>query len=282
MRRITAIIALLLVIGVGAAPAYAGGVITVDELADMMDDANLRIISARQPDDYDKVHIKNAVNVWHKDLYQAGDVTGLLKSPEELAGIFGAKGISDTSTIVIYDDGSNKAAGRLYWILEYLGADDVRILDGHMKMWRKGRKPVTKDVPSFEPVTFTASPDEDAVATVDELQGDGVLLVDVRSEDEYNGTTGESERKGHIPGAVWYEYTNVVNDDGTVKSEPELRESLTAAGITPDKDVILYCETSVRAGVVYLVLHDMLGYPRVQVYDGAYQEWASDPSRPVE
>ncbi len=282
MRRTALVVTLLVAVGIGFAPAYGAGVMSVDELAKMMDDENLRIISARQPEDYDKVHVKGAVNIWHKDMYQDGDIAGLLKSPEELAAMLGAKGITDTSTIVIYDDGKNKFAGRLYWILRYLGAEDVGILDGHMKMWRKARKPVTKDVPSFEPVTFTPSLDEAAIASLDELQGENVLLVDVRSEDEYKGVKGESERKGHIPGAVWFEYTNVVNEDGTVKPEAEVKEIVAGAGITPDKDVILYCETSVRAGIVYLVLHDVLGYPSVQVYDGAYLEWAADPSRPVE
>jgi thiosulfate/3-mercaptopyruvate sulfurtransferase len=284
MRRALAAVAPLvaMLLAVGVAPALADGVITAKELAEIMDDDTLRIISARQPEDYKKVHIKGAVSVWHKDLYQDGEVKGLLKSPEEMAELFGAAGVGPDNAIVIYDDGKGKFSGRLYWILRYLGAEDVSILDGHMKMWRKARKPVTKEVPEFDAAVFTPSPNEAMIATAGDVGAEDVLLVDVRSKDEYDGKTGESERKGHIPGAIWFDYANVINEDGTFKPKDELSTLLNEAGITPENNIVLYCETSVRAGIVYLVLDELLEYPNVRVYDGAYQEWAADPSNPVE
>ena len=177
------------------------------------------------------------------------------------------------------------SAGRMYWILKYLGAKDVKLLDGQMKAWRRARKPVTKDVKEFAPTKFTPTVDNSIIATMqyvkDHLEDKNVLLVDVRSKEEYDGQKGKAKRKGHIPGAIHFEYKNVI-DNGVVKPKADIEKALNAAGITPDKEIILYCETSARAGIVYLVLKDILGYPKVRVYDGAFYEWAADQSNPVE
>ena len=265
-----------------AAPVAGKGLITAKELAGIAADENVRIVSVRKPDAYAKVHIKGAVHVDLQELYQEGEVVGLLRPPEEIAAILGEKGISESNTIAVYDGGTSSPAGRLYWILEYLGATDVRMLDGQMKAWRKARKKVTKKATPVTPVTFNAAADQTRFATADEVRSEGVLVVDVRSPEEFAGEKGPTARLGHIPGAVNFEHTNVLADDGTIGPAEELRELLSSAGITPDKDIILYCNTSTRAGLVYLVLDGVLEYPKVRVYDGALYEWAANPENPVE
>ena len=155
-----------------------------------------------------------------------------------------------------------------------------------MKKWRKGRKPVTKEVKSFSSTTFNASPDKNEICTTkyvqEHLMTPNVVVVDVRDAEEYAGETGKVERKGHIPGAIHFEYKKVLNKNGTLKSKEELEKVAKSAGITSDKEVILYCETSVRAGIVYVALKSILEYPNAKVYDGAYYEWAANPSNPTE
>jgi len=267
-------------------PFSYGGIISPKELATIMDEENVVIVSARSVEDYNKVHINGAVNIWHKDLYKEGEIIGLLKSPEEIAEILGSKGINEKNTIVVYDGGKVKFAGRLYWIFDYLGCDDVRLLDGQMKMWRKARKPVTKNATSITPTTFHASPDAEAITSTEYVKGHlndaNVVIVDVRSKEEYDGEKGETERKGHIPGAIQFEFKILLNEDATIKSKEELEKLTKGAGITTDKEIILYCETSVRAGIVYLVLKDILKFPKVRVYDDALYKWVADPSNPVE
>jgi thiosulfate/3-mercaptopyruvate sulfurtransferase len=263
-------------------PAESKGLITAKDLAELAEDENVRIVSVRSPDDYAKVHITGAVNVYHSDLYQEGDIKGLLKSPEEIAEILGSNGIAETNTIVVYDGGKNTPSGRLYWILEYLGAEDVKLLDGQMKQWRKARKPVTRKTTEIEAATFTPTPDASIMANIDDVKAGTALLVDVRSKEEFDGEKGEAARKGHIPGAINFEYKNVLNDDDTMKTAEELQAVLGEAGITPEKDIILYCETSVRTGIVYVALNGVLGYDKVRVYDGAMYEWAADPENPLE
>ena len=260
--------------------------ISAKELAKIMGNEKVRIVSARNPKDYGKVHLKNAVNIWHKDLYKDGDIKALIKSPAELAKIFGGKGISKDNTIVIYDKGDNKYAGRLYWIFDYLGCNDVRVLDGHMKMWRKARKPVTKEVTKVKPTTFNPSPGNEKIASTkyvkDHLNDKNVVIVDTCSKEEYDGEKGETERLGHIPGAISFEFKNVLGKGGTIKSKEELEKVTKEAGITSDKEIILYCETSVRAGIVYMALKSILEFPKVRVYDGALYEWIADPSNALE
>lgn len=278
--------AAMLVISLLVSQAALAQLISVDELAERMEKGDVVVVSARSPKDYAKVHIPGAVNLWHKDLYKEGDIQALLKSPEEIAAMLGALGISADATIVVYDSGKAKFAGRVYWILEYMGAQDVLMLDGNMKMWRKGRKSVTKDAPEITPVEFVAAPVESIYASIDYVKSHlgkaDFVLVDARSEDEYNGKKGETKRKGHIPGSICLDYVEVLNEDGTLKSKDDLAKVFSKAGVTPDKDVVLYCETSVRAGIVFLALTSVLDYPRVRVYDGALYEWSADAGNAVE
>ena len=191
-----------------------GRTISAKELAEIIGNENVVVVSMRTEKDYNTVHIKNAVHVDHDELCKSGDIKGVLKDPYEVAKLLGEKGISPDKTIVIY---CNKGvlAGRLYWILDYLGAKDVRVLNGQMKAWRKARKPVTKDVPKITPAEFKAKPDASKIATTEyvkqHLNDPKVVIVDVRPEKEYNGEEGKTERKGHLPGAVNFEYLNVID-----------------------------------------------------------------------
>lgn len=278
--------AAILVMSLLVSQAALAQLVTVDELAEMMEKGEVVVVSARSPKDYEKVHIPGAVNLWHKDLYKEGDIQALLKSPEEIAEILGSLGISADKTIVVYDSGKAKFAGRIYWILKYMGAQDVNILDGHMKMWRKGRKPVTKDVTEITAAEFVPAPVNSIYASIDYVKSHlgkpDFVLLDARAEDEYDGKKGETKRKGHIPGSVRLDYVEVLNEDGTMKLKADLTKVFADAGVTPDKDVVIYCETSVRAGIVFLALDSILGYPKVRVYDGALYEWSADAGNEVE
>ncbi|MEA1987252.1 MAG: sulfurtransferase [Candidatus Marinimicrobia bacterium] len=255
-------------------------VISVKETAKLAKKGEVIIVSARSNSDYAKKHIKGAVNIYHKDLYKSDGISSMLKSPVKIAEIFGNQGIKSDSKIVIYDDGDNKLAGRLYWIFKYMGATDVNILDGHIKGWMKGRKPITKSATNISAVIFSKNIKSSEIATMKYVKDnlDKITLVDVRSADEYNGKNNDDEnikRPGHIPEAIHFEYNNVVNDDGTIKSKEKIAKLVKDAGIKSDKEIVLYCASSVRAGIVYVALTDVLNFSKVRVYDGAYYEWSN-------
>jgi thiosulfate/3-mercaptopyruvate sulfurtransferase len=268
---LTALILAVLTIG----QAIEAQVISVKELDGLLDGGDVVLVSARKPADYKKVHIPGAVSLWHEDFYKEGEIKAMLKSPEEIAAILGSKGICGSKTVVVYDNGKNTFAGRIYWILKYMGVSDVRVLDGHMKMWRKGRKPVTKDLPEITAVEFKGAANPALIATMDQVKANKGVLVDNRDAEEFAGEKGTLERKGHIPGAINFNYKDIVNEDGTIKDKAEIAKLVEAAGITSDKEVILYCETGIRAGIVYMALTSMLEYPNVSIYDGAMMEWIS-------
>lgn len=263
----------------------AQALINPKDLKKVMNKKEVVIISARKAEDYNKVHITNAVNVYPETLYKSGEVKGILKNNDELAAILGKKGISPEKTLVVYDGGKSVASGRLFWILKYLGCQDVKLLNGELPAWRKNRLPLTKNPTSIKTATFTVNPDNKIVAdesyVKSHLNNDGAILVDVRSKDEYDGVKGETSRKGHIPNAVNLEYKNVLKDNGKMKSKEALSALFNEAGITSDKDIILYCATSARAGIVFLALKDILTYPNVRVYDGAFYEWSANAGNEV-
>ena len=260
--------------------------ISAKELKGMVNDENVIIVSARKAEDYNKSHITNAVNVYPFDLYKPGDIKGLLQTPAEMVAVFGSKGISNTKTIVVYDGAKGVLAGRLFWIFDYLGCEDVRILDGQLGAWRKARGPLTKNKTEKDAVTFNYTLEKSFIISTDAVKGylndSKAVMVDTRSKAEFDGEKGEITRKGHIPGAIHFEYKNVVAENGMLKKKEELQSIFSDAGITSDKKVILYCETSNRAGIVFFVLKYMLDYPDVKVYDGALYEWVADSSNPVE
>lgn len=262
-----------------------GDVISADQASPIIKSKKVTIISARSETDYSKSHVSNAINIQHKDLYKSGDTEGLLKSPDELAKFFGEKGIPSNKMIIIYDDGKNKYAGRLYWTFKYLGVEDVKVLHKDMNEWKKARIMITRMPTKTKKATFTANPVTGIIATTNyvkaKLKDPNVIIVDVRTPAEYNGTSDKPESDGHIPGAINLNYETLLNDDGSLKGKAELEKLTSAAGLSPDKEVILYCKTSVRAGIIYLILDTILDFNNVKVYDGAYNEWVAS-ANPVE
>lgn len=286
MKKIIHFAALVLLFASSGIAADAQGKINVDELAKIIDSKDLLIVDCRKAEDFTKMQIRNAINVYHGDLYKDGPVPSILKSADEVAKLLGARGLDSNKKIVLYDEGSGKYAGRMYWILDYLGAKDIAVLDGQMRAWRAGRKPVSSAPVPVKAATFVAVPDKSKLATIEEVKkalSDGsAILVDVRPADEFNGIAETKIRKGHIPGTINISFEDVMDAKGLIKPAAEIKTLFAAKGVTPEKTVILFCETSVRAGIVYNALKTTAGFTRVKVYDGAYVEWQANPSNKVE
>lgn len=241
--------------------------ITVAELAKISGNDNVVIIDARKSADYAKTHIKEAINLDVTTLCNNTPIEGILKSPSELASIFGKNGVSQSKKIVIYCE-TGIRAGRMYWILKYLGAKDVSMLDGQIDGWFKKRKPITKTPTTLKPVTFTPSVNNalkvDKAYVNSKLNAAGTVLVDTREAKDFSA--------GHIGKAVNFPHENLLNDK-MIKDNASIESALKAKGITKDKEVILYCKTSTTAGLAYFIMKSLLNYPNVKIYDGAWGEW---------
>ena len=260
----------------------AQDLIEANELAKIMKQPNTVIVSTIADAEYAKVHISGAISLYHKDLY---DDNTMLLPDAKVAQILGSKGISEDLTIVLYDNGTTKYSGRMYWVLDYMGAKDVKVLNGGMKAWKASRKPITKTPSTRKATTFTPSINKSVLAQESEVKkatsSPAYVIVDARTPEEFAGTADTTLRPGHIPGAVNVNYADLLASSGKMKSAASMQDIFNAAGVSKDKTIILYCETSIRAGVEFLALKSILAYPNVKVYDGAYAQWQAGSSNKI-
>lgn len=265
-----------------ASAVTAQDLISANELKQNLKNADYVIVSTAANQ---KVFIRGAIDLPHSTLCTNEPIRNLIQSPEQMAKILGDNGISADKTIVVYDEGSTKYAGRTYWMLKYLGAPNVKMLNGNMTGWKAVRGPIGA-ASKGKKTTFTPKVDAAQLATMDEVKkaidNSAYVIVDARTPEEYAGSAEtELERPGHVPSAVNVNYETLVDGKGMLKSNDALTSMFESKGITKDKTAIVYCETSVRAGIIYLALKG-LGYPNVKVYDGAYLEWQSTASNKVD
>jgi thiosulfate/3-mercaptopyruvate sulfurtransferase len=283
MKKIILSLMITLFIGLNALTAQV--TISAKDFASLQkSNKALVVIDATKAATYAKMHIMKSVNVPYADLNKTGDIAGLIKSPAEIAAYLGKKGITAKSEIVVYDEGSNKYASRVYWVLKYVGAENVKILHKDMNQWKGARLRLTKSATPVKAATFTANVNAAIYADMAEviagLNKSDVVLVDCRAANEFDGSVETS--KGHLPGAVHIEYKDVLKANGAFKSKEALKELADKHGITADKKVVLYCATSVRAAVSYVAFKNILGLENVKVYDGAYNEWVATASNKID
>jgi thiosulfate/3-mercaptopyruvate sulfurtransferase len=286
MKSIKYFISIITVAFLFIGVSFAQDLISVKELSGKLNADNVVLISAQKADKYAAVHIKGSVNLPPSELVDNEPIKYVNKSTAEIAKILGDYGISADKEIVLYDNGTSKYSGRLYWVLKYMGAEDVKILNGEMEAWKAGRKPITKTPTKPTPTTFTANVQPQYIAVMDDVMNasaDGnYVIIDARTSEEYGGTDEETElRRGHIPGAVNIDYKLLLDSKGQLKSKEALVEIYTAQGVTSDKTIIVYCATSVRAGIEFMALSSILEYPNVKLYDGAFTEWQTTASNEV-
>lgn len=280
-RILTLIVALILSVVYGLV-AQIDIISAKDFMGLAKENPNLVVIDAGKAKSFENNHVKCAIYISHLDLYQKdNEIDGLILPPEQLAAFFGDKGISENSEIVIYDDGSQKYNTRIYWILKYIGANNVKLLHMDMTEWAKVRIPLTTAMVTLKPVTFTPTVHPEIYADLDMVSkaetDKSIVLIDARTDEEFDGTGSGST--GHIPGAIHLDYKLFLTDTGAFKPEEELRKMVEDLGITPDKEIITYCKTSVRAAPVFVAFKNILGFENVRIYDGAYNEWVA--SQPV-
>jgi thiosulfate/3-mercaptopyruvate sulfurtransferase len=259
-----------------------------------LDDPNVRFVEVDvDTAAYGESHIPGAVG-WNWTSQLSDGIRRDVASREDFTQLLRSAGIGLGTTIVLYGDNNNWFAAWAYWQLKLFGWDDVRILDGGRKYWLANELPVSTDVPTY-PASSIDLPDpefsqrafrDDVLRHVDA----GGALVDVRSPAEFSGELlapaalpqEGAQRGGHIPGAANIPWASAVRDDGTFKSEGELRELYGAKGITPDRDVIAYCRIGERSSHTWFVLHELLGFERVRNYDGSWTEYGSLVGVPIE
>ena len=240
---------------------------------------------------YDKGHIPSAIKIdWKKDLQDPVRRDFVDKTGFE--NLLSERGISNDDTVVLYGGNNNWFAAYAYWYFKLYGHRDVKLLDGGRKKWELDNRTLVKDEVNRPATTYTAQEQDRSIrAFRDEVVAaiGTQNLVDVRSPDEYAGRLlapahlpqEQAQRAGHIPTAISVPWSKAANEDGTFKSDAELSELYTAAGLDGSKDTIAYCRIGERSSHTWFALHELLGQPNVRNYDGSWTEYGSLVGVPV-
>jgi thiosulfate/3-mercaptopyruvate sulfurtransferase len=242
---------------------------------------------------YDAGHIPGAIKIdWKKDLQDP--VRRDFVDRAGFEALLSERGISNDDTVILYGGNNNWFAAYAYWYFRLYGHQNVKLLDGGRKKWELDSRELVKDVPD-RPRTFYHATDQDAairafrdevVAAIGKLN-----LVDVRSPDEFAGRLlapahlpqEQAQRGGHIPTAKNVPWSKAANDDGTFKSDDELRTLYRdQAGLNFGRDTIAYCRIGERSAHTWFVLHELLDQPNVKNYDGSWTEYGSLVGVPIE
>ena len=240
---------------------------------------------------YDGGHIAGAVKIdWKTDLQDP--VRRDFVNKEQFEALLSGRGIGNDDIVVLYGGNNNWFASYAYWYFRLYGHNDVRLLDGGRKKWELEARELTAETVTRPATDYKASePDLGIRAFRDEVVGaiGTDSLVDVRSPDEYAGRLlapahlpqEQAQRGGHIPTAVNVPWSKAANDDGTFKSDEQLQELYSNAGLDFDRDIIAYCRIGERSAHTWFVLHELLGKENVKNYDGSWTEYGSLVGVPV-
>ena len=272
--------------------------IRAEELAALLGDERLRLFDCRfdlaRPgygrEAHAAAHLPGAVFAdLNADL--AGPVTPAsgrhpLPEPTEFEARLRAWGVNADSRVVAYDDGNGAYAARLWWMLRWLGHDDVTVLDGGMRRWLQLGLPLSKDVPAPAPGNFIArlrpGMAVSASAVLAAAPDPSARILDARAPERYRGEVEPIDAvAGHIPGARNHPFGMSLDGQGRFLPPRSLRDALTASldGVPPES-AIVYCGSGVTACHVLLAL-EHAGLPGARLYPGSWSEWSRDPSRPV-
>lgn len=237
-------------------------------------------------------HVLGAVHsTWHEYSDPEAAAKGVLDpNVERLEKKLQALGVNEDSDIVIYSNPFDNWGdeGRMFWMLQYLGLTNLKILDGGWVKWVAEQRPFEFGAVRPKPGTVKVRPNPELMVLKDELKRivknpqANTVIVDARSLEEYAGKDIQGlPRSGHIPTAISLPWNGFLNQDATMKELEAIQNILEDKGLQPSQEVICYCTGGVRSAWVYFVLR-LAGYSRVRNYPGSWWEWSRDFAAPVE
>jgi thiosulfate/3-mercaptopyruvate sulfurtransferase len=241
---------------------------------------------------YDGGHIEGAVKLdWKADLQDP--VRRDFISKEQFEKLLSERGISNDDTVILYGGNNNWFAAYAYWYFKLYGHEKLKLLDGGRKKWELDGRELSEETVQHPSTTYKA---RDQDTSIRAFRDEVVVaigtknLIDVRSPDEFAGRLlapahlpqEQAQRAGHIPSALNIPWSKAANEDGTFKSDDELRELYASAGLDELKDTIAYCRIGERSSHTWFALRELLGHQSVKNYDGSWTEYGSLVGVPIE
>jgi len=241
---------------------------------------------------YDGGHLPGAVKLdWKSDLQDP--VRRDFVDREQFEALLSAKGVSNDDVVVLYGGNNNWFAAYAYWYFKLYGHGPVKLLDGGRKKWELDGRELSKDEVTRPGTQYTAQEQDTSIRAFRDETVAAIgqqNLIDVRSPDEFSGKLlapahlpqEQSQRGGHIPTALNVPWSKTANEDGTFKSDDEIRAIYADAGLDEGKDTIAYCRIGERSSHSWFALHELLGHENVKNYDGSWTEYGSLVGVPIE
>ena len=260
--------------------------------ADRLEDPNIRILEMDlNPEQYQQGHIPGTV-FWNATKVSFPDL-GINFDLSLWENLLASSGINKDTTVIVVAGEFPPTASLVFWLLKVFGHNDVRILNGGKQKWISEGLPLTKEEPTITPSNYNIKSTDDSLRVFHEEVYESInksdrAILDVRTPQEYSGEIfmmkppTETERRGHIPGAIHLYYEAALNEDKTFKSFEKLETIYAEKGITPDKFIIPYCAVGARSSHTWFVLKYLLGYPNVKNYDGSWNQWSRLKEMPFE
>ena len=266
--------------------------VSADWVAENINNKSVAIIEVDEDTTlYDIGHIENAIRFHWRDDLQDGLIRDLI-SKDKFEALLSKFGISNDTTVILYGGNNNWFATYAFWYFKVYGHEDVRLLDGGRKRWELDARPLVTAVPSRTATRYVAKDRDNSIrAFRDEVIAEigKSNIVDVRSPQEFSGELAapahlpqeSGQIKGHIPTAKNIPWSKAANEDGTFKSDDELKALYVGAGVDLAKDTIAYCRIGERSAFSWFVLHELLEVKNVKNYDGSWTEYGSLVGVPV-
>lgn len=242
------------------------------------------VLDVRSSQAYAEGHVPGARwvdgNDWSKNFKDG-------KDEQAWARRLGALGLTPETTVLIYDDASNKDAARAWWILKYWGVEDVRLINGMWTGWKAANLPITQEAETFKPTEFSLSVKRERLATkkevIESLAAKSAVIVDARTEAEYTGKNKLNNKYGGcIPGAKNLDWEQLIDiKTKRFKSPEELRELFAKAKIDLTQPQIAHCQGGGRSSVMDFAM-ELMGAKNVRNYHASWGEWGNSDDVPIE
>lgn len=239
---------------------------------------------------YEQGHIPGA-RYAHLDNDLSSPVTELtgrhpLPDAKVLAEKLGRWGVDSEKQVVVYDDVFGGMAVRLWWLLKWLGHEQVALLDGVYPKWVREKRPLTTELPEIVPTRFVARPRDDMWVTAEQVQQElarGAVLLDARAEERFQGMVEPLDKvAGHIPGAINRPFDDNLQISGEFLSPAELKQEYHNYLEASDRKTVIHmCGSGVTACHNLLAMQHA-GLDPGRLYAGSWSEWITDQNRPVE
>ncbi len=260
-----------------------------EQLQSLLERKDLMIVDVGDTDAYQLERIPGAVHVDYLNLVSGQPpASGQLPSVEVLQDTLSTIGLTGEQHVVAYDAEGNGRASRLLWTLDVLGHSGSSLLNGGFTAWKNEGYPIERSAPrpierSNYIVHLNGRSQADKNYVLMNLGESDVGFLDARSPMEFQGFDVRSLRGGHIPGARNVNWLDTIDRarNNRFKSNEELLQMLAEQGLTPDKEIITYCQTHHRSSHSYAMLKS-LGFDRIRGYAGSWSEWGNSQDTPIE